>query len=122
MEFSIWVFPSSYFPDSTMLPDSPHAAFSIRALTGTPIENRPSELWSIFDFLMSGYLRTYDAFRMEFEIPVMKEKNREASVRLQKLVSPFILRRLKSDVLKDLPEKLEEVSLCELTGEQRKAL
>ncbi|MGN0907561.1 MAG: SNF2-related protein, partial [Bullifex sp.] len=90
------------------------------ALTGTPIENRLSELWSIFDFLMSGYLRTYDAFRTEFEIPVMKEKNREASVRLQKLVSPFILRRLKSDVLKDLPEKLEEVSLCELTGEQRK--
>ncbi len=78
------------------------------ALTGTPIENRLSELWSIFDYLMPGFLYGYDVFRKEMEIPIVKNKEETAMKRLQKMVGPFILRRLKEDVLKDLPEKLEE--------------
>lgn len=79
------------------------------ALTGTPIENRLSELWSIFDFLMPGFLYSYEVFRREIEIPVAKYDDRNAMERLQKMVGPFIMRRLKLDVLKDLPDKLEEV-------------
>lgn len=79
------------------------------ALTGTPIENRLSELWSIFDYLMPGFLYTYEAFKKSFEIPVTKSKDEAASARLHQMTGPFILRRLKKDVLNDLPEKLEEV-------------
>ncbi len=79
------------------------------ALTGTPIENRLSELWSIFDYLMPGFLYSYEVFRKEIEMPVTKHDDSEAMARLQRMVGPFIMRRLKSDVLKDLPEKLEEV-------------
>lgn len=78
------------------------------ALTGTPIENRLSELWSIFDYLMPGFLYGYDVFKKEMETPIVKNKDEAAMNRLQKMVGPFILRRLKEDVLKDLPEKLEE--------------
>ena len=78
------------------------------ALTGTPIENRLSELWSIFDYLMPGFLYGYDVFKREMETPIVKNNDEGAMKRLQKMVSPFILRRLKEDVLKDLPEKLEE--------------
>ena len=73
------------------------------ALTGTPIENRLSELWSIFDYLMPGFLYGYDVFKNEFETPIVKYQDEEAMARLQKMVRPFILRRLKKDVLKDLP-------------------
>ncbi len=83
------------------------------ALTGTPIENRLSELWSIFDFLMPGFLYNYETFRREFETSSDLE-------RLKKMISPFILRRLKTDVLKDLPEKIEECRFSELATEQRK--
>ena len=79
------------------------------ALTGTPIENRLSELWSIFDYLMPGFLYGYDVFKREIETPAAKNQDEDAIKRLQKMVSPFILRRLKEDVLKDLPEKLEEI-------------
>lgn len=78
------------------------------ALTGTPIENRLSELWSIFDYLMPGFLYGYDVFKREIETPVVKNNDEGAMKRLQKMVGPFILRRLKEDVLRDLPEKLEE--------------
>ena len=78
------------------------------ALTGTPIENRLSELWSIFDYLMPGFLFGYDTFRKELEIPIVKYKEEDALNRLQKLTAPFILRRLKENVLKELPDKLEE--------------
>lgn len=79
------------------------------ALTGTPIENRLSELWSIFDYLMPGFLYTYEAFKKSFESPVIKSGDEAASARLHRMTAPFILRRLKKDVLKELPEKLEEV-------------
>lgn len=90
------------------------------ALTGTPIENRLSELWSIFDYLMPGFLYTYDTFKKDFETPIVKHNNEEKMKRLQKMVRPFILRRLKQDVLKDLPDKLEETRVVRLEGEQRR--
>lgn len=90
------------------------------ALTGTPIENRLSELWSIFDYLMPGFLYSYDTFKREFETPIVKNDDEEAMNRLQKMVHPFILRRLKENVLKDLPDKLEEVQYAKFEKEQRK--
>lgn len=93
------------------------AAFKL-ALTGTPIENRLSELWSIFDYLMPGFLYTYKKFREEIEVPIMVNHETEKMERLKKMIRPFILRRLKADVLKDLPEKLEESLYAKLEGEQ----
>ncbi len=90
------------------------------ALTGTPIENRLSELWSIFDYLMPGFLYDYPTFQADFELPIVKYQIAEASERLQKMVTPFILRRLKMDVLKDLPEKLEEVRYARMEDKQQK--
>lgn len=90
------------------------------ALTGTPIENRLSELWSIFDFLMPGFLYTYQQFKAEFETPITKYQDEEATERLRRMTGPFILRRLKEDVLKDLPPKLEEVRYARMEDEQRK--
>jgi SNF2 family DNA or RNA helicase len=89
------------------------------ALTGTPIENRLSELWSIFDFLMPGMLGTYKRFRERFEQPIMSG-DPDAEAKLQASVGPFILRRLKSQVLKDLPDKIENVITVRLEGEQRR--
>lgn len=89
------------------------------ALTGTPIENRLSELWSIFDYLMPGFLYTYDVFKRELENPIVKNNDEQAMKRLQKLAGPFILRRLKEDVLKDLPEKLEESRFVRLGSTQQ---
>ena len=88
------------------------------AMTGTPIENRLSDLWSIFDFLMPGYLFAYRKFREELEAPIVKNGDEELSRRLQRLVTPFILRRRKEDVLKDLPEKLTETVTVAMTPEQ----
>jgi SNF2 family DNA or RNA helicase len=90
------------------------------ALTGTPVENRLSELWSIFDYLMPGFLYGYKRFREEFEIPVVQDGEEEAMRRLQKLISPFVLRRLKKEVLKDLPDKIEENVFAPLSGEQQR--
>lgn len=90
------------------------------ALTGTPIENRLSELWSIFDYLMPGFLYTYESFKREMETPIVKNQDEQAMQRLQKITGPFILRRLKEDVLKDLPQKLEEVRYVRLGDEQQK--
>lgn len=90
------------------------------ALTGTPIENHLGELWSIFDFLMPGFLFTAPKFRKMFEIPVVKEGDQEALSSLMKLTGPFILRRLKKDVLKELPEKLETVLYSAMEGEQKR--
>ncbi|MBR1860625.1 MAG: DEAD/DEAH box helicase [Lachnospiraceae bacterium] len=89
------------------------------ALTGTPIENRLSELWSIFDYLMPGLLYTYSDFRSKLEIPIVKYDNKEASEQLRRMVQPFILRRLKGDVLKDLPEKLDEIRYAGMAADQR---
>ena len=90
------------------------------ALTGTPIENRLSELWSIFDYLMPGFLYGYDTFKKELETPIAKYKDEDVSKRLKRMVSPFILRRLKQDVLKDLPEKIEEVRYAKMEEKQQR--
>ncbi len=88
------------------------------ALTGTPIENRLSELWSIFEFLMPGYLFGYRRFKEELEAPIAESKDERARIRLTRFVRPFILRRLKKDVLKELPDKVEEVIYAKMEGEQ----
>ena len=88
-------------------------------LTGTPLENSVLDLWSIFDFLMPGYLGTAKDFRERYELPIAKEKNAEAQTRLARRLRPFLLRRLKREVAKDLPTKIEQVSFCELTSDQR---
>jgi SNF2 family DNA or RNA helicase len=90
------------------------------ALTGTPIENSLAELWSIFDFLMPGYLYTYNHFKSKYETRITKKNDSAASERLRELVRPFILRRLKGSVLKELPEKIESVSYSTMSDEQRK--
>lgn len=91
------------------------------ALTGTPIENRLSELWSIFDFLMPGFLHRYNRFQERFERPIVKNADAEALERLHRMTSPFVLRRLKRDVLHDLPEKTESIRAC-VMGEEQRAL
>lgn len=90
------------------------------ALTGTPVENRLLDLWSIFNFLNPGYLGKEAQFRKSFEIPIQKENNRVQSTILKKLVQPFILRRVKTDkaIIKDLPDKVEHKQYCNLTPEQ----
>ncbi len=90
------------------------------ALTGTPVENRLSELWSIMHFLNPGYLGPQKRFRSEFALPIERYRDPLATQRLRQLVSPFILRRLKTDstIIQDLPEKLEMKVYCNLTPEQ----
>lgn len=88
------------------------------ALTGTPVENRLSELWSIFEFLMPGYLFSYKRFKEELEGPIAETMDEAARTRLTRLVRPFILRRLKKDVLKELPDKVEDVVYARMEGEQ----
>ena len=88
------------------------------ALTGTPMENRLSDLWSIFDFLMPGILGPYARFRERFELAIAGG-DEDAAARLRRLVGPFMLRRRKEDVLADLPEKLESIVYVSLEGEQR---
>ncbi len=89
------------------------------ALTGTPIENRLSEIWSIFDFLMPGFLGSYAYFMQRYEVGILGGDEVVAD-RLQSLVEPFVLRRLKDNVLTELPEKIESVIHVPLTGEQAK--
>lgn len=95
------------------------------ALTGTPIENRLSELWSIFDYLMPGLLFTYRKFKEDLESHIVagineQEEECKEAKRLKNMVRPFILRRLKGDVLKDLPKKLENVVYAKMEGKQQK--
>ena len=90
------------------------------ALTGTPIENRLSELWSIFDYVMPGFLYSYSDFNKKFETPITKGKDEQAIEKLKNMTSPFILRRKKADVLKNLPSKIEEVRFTKISGEQQK--
>ena len=89
-------------------------------LTGTPIENRLSELWNLFDFLMPGYLFTHRTFVERLEKPVVKSGDAAAAAQLRRLVQPFMLRRLKKDVLKELPPKIEHVRRIPLSQEERK--
>jgi SNF2 family DNA or RNA helicase len=90
------------------------------ALTGTPIENRLTELWSIMEFLNPGYLGPFKSFRNNLTVPIEKYHDMDKAWILKKMVQPFILRRLKTDksIIKDLPEKLEMKVYCNLTKEQ----
>ncbi|EFD99789.1 SNF2 family N-terminal domain protein [Lactobacillus crispatus 214-1] len=88
------------------------------ALTGTPIENKLSELWSIFDYLMPGFLGLYPDFRKKYELPIVKEQDKEAEDQLANMIIPFILRRLKKDVLRDLPDKDEEIVPVKMNKKQ----
>ncbi len=88
-------------------------------LTGTPMENSVLDLWSIFDFLMPGYLGAAQDFRERYEIPITRDRNTAVQLRLARRLRPFVLRRAKREVAADLPEKIEQVSYCELGEEQR---
>ena len=90
------------------------------ALTGTPVENRLSELWSIMQFLNPGFLGSQAGFRQSFALPIERYQDKAATERLKGLVGPFILRRLKTDptIIQDLPDKLEMKVYCNLTAEQ----
>lgn len=90
------------------------------ALTGTPIENKLSELWSIFDYLMPGFFHGYETFKKQYEIPITRDEDEFMQEELNTMITPFVLRRLKKDVLKDLPDKLEEIYYAPLEGEQKK--
>ena len=90
------------------------------ALTGTPVENRLGELWSIFSFLMPGYLPPYKTFCARFEKPIVQDEDANAVRRLNQFTGPFILRRMKKDVLDDLPDKIETVMTSEMTPGQAK--
>ena len=89
------------------------------ALTGTPIENSLAELWSIFDFIMPGYLFTYRKFKNIYETPIVKEDDEKAMAKLKMLIEPFVLRRNKKEVLTELPEKTVTVLSNEMNEEQQ---
>ena len=90
------------------------------ALTGTPVENSLAELWSIFDFIMPDYLFNYNRFKKNFETPIVSKKDDKAVKALQRAVSPFILRRMKKEVLTELPDKTETILTSAMEAEQRK--
>ena len=90
------------------------------ALTGTPIENSLAELWSIFDFIMPGYLFQYKKFKNSYETPIVKNEDKDAMAKLKMLIEPFVLRRTKKEVLTELPEKTITVLNNSMTEEQEK--
>lgn len=90
------------------------------ALTGTPIENSILELWSIFDFIMPGFFTNIESFKKKYKIKEFDTETNNKIKQLRKLISPFILRRTKKEVIKDLPEKLENNIYIDLTKEQKK--
>jgi len=90
------------------------------ALTGTPVENRLLDLWSILNFLNPGYLDKQTQFRKRYEAPIQRDNDLRAAQHLRKLVEPFILRRVKTDpaIIQDLPDKVENRQFCNLSREQ----
>ncbi|MCE7058606.1 DEAD/DEAH box helicase [Dyadobacter sp. CY343] len=90
-------------------------------LTGTPVENNTLDLWSQMSFVNPGLLGSQAFFRDEFQIPIEKKGDEEKTKRLYNLIKPFILRRLKSQVATDLPEKVESIQYCDMSEEQEKA-
>ena len=90
------------------------------ALTGTPIENALSELWSIFDFIMPGFFMKYSRFADAYEKPILKEHDQNKMKELRTRIQPFVLRRMKKEVLKELPDKIETKRMAEMTAKQKK--
>ncbi|MDF1616688.1 DEAD/DEAH box helicase [Petrocella sp. FN5] len=90
------------------------------ALTGTPIENTLTELWSIFDFILPGFLGSASYFAKTYERPITKDNNHHCLKQLNQMIAPFILRRIKQDVLKELPPKIETKVTIELNKHQKK--
>ena len=90
------------------------------ALTGTPIENSLAELWSIFDYIMPGYLFSYKKFKNAYEVPIVKDNDQKAMQRLKMLIEPFVLRRTKKQVLTELPDKSIAVLKNLMKEEQEK--
>ncbi|GAB4493948.1 MAG: DEAD/DEAH box helicase [Saprospiraceae bacterium] len=90
------------------------------AMSGTPVENRLSEYWSVFDFINKGYLGSLDKFKEKYVIPIEGERDQRAVRRFRKVTQPFVLRRLKTDktIISDLPDKVEQNQFCQLTPEQ----
>ncbi|MEY2559504.1 MAG: hypothetical protein QOE34_2929 [Verrucomicrobiota bacterium] len=102
------------------------AAYALRAthrfvLTGTPMENSVRDLWSIMNFALPGYLGNRNDFRERYELPIARGSAPDVQRRLSRRLQPFLLRRRKRDVAKDLPEKIEQVVLSSLTSQQRAA-
>lgn len=95
-------------------------AGSFVALTGTPVENRLSEYWSIMDFANRGFLGNLTSFTKEFAVPIQSHHDQHVANRFKRITSPFLLRRLKSDksIISDLPDKIEQNQYCELTKKQ----
>ena len=90
-------------------------------LTGTPLENSIRDVWSLFQFAMPGYLGTRSDFRERYEVPITQEPGGSEHQRMVRRVAPFVLRRTKKAVVKELPEKIEQVIWCELSPVQREA-
>jgi superfamily II DNA or RNA helicase len=88
------------------------------ALTGTPLENHVFELWSIYDYLMPGFLGKHNQFKELFHRPIMETSDPDALAHLRKKVESFMLRRIKEEVLKELPPKVEQIRECVLTDAQ----
>ena len=89
-------------------------------LTGTPIENSVADVWSIFDFLMPGYLGDYESFKMSYEDPIRDSADEDALAKLRRKLNPFILRRIKKTVAKDLPDKIVKVSYCPMSDDAQR--
>jgi len=87
-------------------------------LSGTPVENHLGELWSMFDFLMPGFLGSEKLFQQVYQFPIEKDQNQERLQELQQRMAPFILRRTKSEVAKELPDKNEIVKMIDLDAQQ----
>ena len=90
------------------------------ALTGTPIENSVADVWSIFDFLMPGYLGEYEDFKLNFEDPIQQGNAEDTLARLKRKIHPFIMRRVKKTVAKDLPDKIIKVSYCPMSDDAQR--
>jgi len=96
------------------------AASTLVALTGTPVENRLSEYWSIMDFANRGFLGNLTSFTKAFALPIQNDHDHQVAQRFKRITEPFLLRRLKSDksIISDLPDKIEQNQYCELTQQQ----
>lgn len=123
-EFAIGVFDEASFlrnPDTETAGAARALELRTRlALSGTPVENGVRDLWSIFQILIPGYLGNRQSFHERFEKPLQSsgQTSDAAATRLRRLIRPFFLRRTKGEVLKDLPEKIEQVFWCEMSGTQ----